>query len=236
MKNFFRNVNPGMLLILAVMVVNRMTSSGQSLGSWIYDTVILLPAIIIGLTFHEAAHGFVSYWLGDPTPKMQGRLTLNPFHHMDPLGFLALLFCGFGWGEPVQIDPRYYKNFRRGQLMVGFAGVVTNFAIALICSFIIKAMASNMTMEFYNGIGSILFEILINIFVINIVLMVFNLLPVPPLDGFGILTQIFKLYRFPWYWTVSKNGFLILMVLILFDVTDLVLGPVTGFFYDLLLY
>ena len=72
--------------------------------------------------------------------------------------------------------------------------------------------------------------------VAGLVQTVFNLLPVPPLDGFGILTQIFKLYRYPWYWTVSKNGFLILMLLILFDVTDLVLGPVTGFFYDLLLY
>ena len=236
MKNFFRNVNPAMLILLGVMVVNQMLSPGQSIGAWIYDKIILLPAIIIGLTFHEAAHGYVSYWLGDPTPKIQGRLSLNPIHHIDPLGFLALMFCGFGWGEPVRIDPRYYKNRRRDELLVGLAGVVTNFLIALGTSFIIKALLNNMTNEFYYGIGGILLEILINIFAINIVLMVFNLIPVPPLDGFGILTQIFKLDRFDWYWKIYQNGFLILMVLIIFDVTDMILGPVCGFFYDLLLY
>ncbi len=79
----------------------------------------MLPGIIIGLTFHEAAHAYVSHWLGDLTPKMYGRLSLNPLRHIDPVGFLALIFAGFGWGQPVAIDPRYYKHRRRDELFYG---------------------------------------------------------------------------------------------------------------------
>ena len=87
-KRMFRNVNPAILIIIAVLLVNKMLSSNQSLGEWLYTQLLLLPAIIIGLTFHEAAHGYVSYWLGDPTPKLQGRLSLNPIRHIDPIGIV----------------------------------------------------------------------------------------------------------------------------------------------------
>ena len=78
----FRNVNPAILIILVGLVVNRLLNSGESLSDWVYDTLVSLPGIIIALTFHEAAHGYVSYWLGDPTPKIKGRLSLNPAHHI----------------------------------------------------------------------------------------------------------------------------------------------------------
>ena len=235
MKNMFRNVNPAIIIILIVMCGNRILTGG-SIGDWIYDTVVSLPGIIIALTFHEAAHGYMSYWLGDPTPKLQGRLSLNPGHHIDPVGFITLLLFGFGWGEPVQIDPRYYKHRRRDEFLVSIAGVVTNLLLAVATSFVIKALLSNMTEMFYLGIGSVLIDILVYMFAINLALMAFNLLPVPPLDGFGILTQIFDLQKYDWYWTIYKNGFAILMLLILFDITDMVIGPVTSFFYNLLLF
>lgn len=236
MKKMFRNVNPAILIILVVLVVNRLLRSGESLSDWVYDTLVSLPGIIIALTFHEAAHGYVSYWLGDPTPKIQGRLSLNPAHHIDPVGFVALLIAGFGWGEPVQINPNYYKHRRRDEFLVSIAGVTTNFLLALIASFIIKGMLYNMTDSFYAGIGGVLLDILVYVFGINIVLMVFNLLPVPPLDGFGILTQIFDLQKYDWYWKLYQNGFPILMILIIFNVTDKIIGPVSGFFYNLLLF
>ncbi len=235
MKRMFRNVNPAILIILVVMLANRMTA-GMSISDWIYDTLVSLPGIIIALTFHEAAHGYASYWLGDPTPKLQGRLSLNPTHHIDPVGFVTLLLFGFGWGEPVQIDPRYYKNRRRDEFLVSIAGVATNLLLAVVTSFVIKALLNNMTETFYVGIGSVLLDILVYLFMINLVLMAFNLLPVPPLDGFGILTQIFNLEKYDWYWKYYRHGFAVLMLLILFDITDMVIGPVSGFFYDLLLF
>ena len=234
MRNIFRNVNPAIIIILVVMCGNRILSGG-SISDWIYDTLISLPGIIVALTFHEAAHGYVSYWLGDPTPKMQGRLSLNPVHHIDPLGFLTLLLFGFGWGEPVQINPGYYKHRRRDEFLVSVAGVTTNLLIAVVTSFVIKGLLYQMTDILYSGIGGVLFDILIYMFSINIVLMVFNLLPVPPLDGFGILTQIFNLEKYSWYWTIHQHGFAILMLLIVFDITDKIIGPVSSFFFQLLL-
>lgn len=235
-QNLFRNVNPAILIILVVMVVNRLLHSGQSLSGWVYDTLVSLPGILIALTFHEAAHGYVSYWLGDPTPKLQGRLSLNPAHHLDPVGFIALLVAGFGWGEPVQINPNYYKHRRRDEFLVSIAGVAMNFLLALITSFVVKGIFYGASGLLSTGIGPVLMDILIYVFAINIVLMVFNLLPVPPLDGFGILTQIFNLQKYDWYWKVYNSGFAILMLLIIFNITDKIIGPVSSFFYNLLLF
>ena len=205
-------------------------------GFDLMDMLISLPGIIIGLAFHEFAHGAVSYALGDPTPKMQGRPTINPMAHIDPIGFLCLMFAGFGWGVPVQVDPRYYKNRRRDEFLVSIAGVTMNLILAILFSLLIRVLFMVNPAWLGGEVGTILMEMLIQVVIINLVLMVFNLIPVPPLDGFGILTQIFKLDRFDWYWKIYQNGFLILMVLIIFDVTDMILGPVCGFFYDLLLY
>ena len=235
LQRMFRNVNPAIIIILAVLVINSLLHSGMSLGAWFYQTLIMLPGIIIGLTFHEAAHAYVSYWLGDPTPKLQGRLSFNPVRHIDPVGFIALLIAGFGWGEPVQIDPRYYKHRRRDEFLVSIAGVAMNFLIALLTSFIIKEALEAMSYDFYMEIGEIIINILMYIFMINIVLMIFNLLPVPPLDGFGILTQLFNLQRYGWYYSLYHNGFFILMILIIFGVTDRLINPCYDFFVRLLL-
>ena len=235
MRNLFRNVNPAIIILLVIMCGNRIMSGG-SIGDWLYDTLISLPGIILALTFHEAAHGYASYWLGDPTPKIQGRLSLNPAHHIDPVGFVTLLLFGFGWGQPVQINPGYYKHRRRDEFIVAIAGVATNLVLAIITSFIIKGLLNGMTESFYYGIGGILLDILLYVFSINIVLMAFNLLPVPPLDGFGIVTQIFNLQKYDWYWKFHQHGFAILMLLIIFNITDRIIGPVNSFFFNLLLY
>jgi len=236
LRRLFRNMDMSMVIIVIILLANNFLNNSMSFGEWMYSKAVILPAIFIGLTFHEAAHGFASHWLGDPTPGMQGRLTLNPLKHMDPVGFICLMFAGFGWGVPVQIDPRYYKHRRSGEMIVGLAGVTTNFAIALIFSFVAKYMAENMSWEFYEGIGGILLDIVIYMVGINIVLMIFNLLPVPPLDGFGVLTQIFKLDRYDWYWPLYSKGSFILMIMIIFDITDKIIDPLYGFFLELLLW
>lgn len=232
-KRMFRNVNPAIVIIILVLLVNKMLNSNQSMGDWLYTQLLLLPGIIIGLTFHEAAHGYASHWLGDPTPKLQGRLSLNPMKHIDPIGFLALFFAGFGWGQPVEIDPRYYKHRRRDELLVALAGVVTNLIIAFIASLGLKLMANALGPAIFYGAGQAGFYILYYVMTINIMLMIFNLIPVPPLDGFGIVTQIFNLQRYDWYYTVYNNGFLILMLLIVFNVTDRILTPGIDFFINL---
>ena len=195
--------------------------------------LMLLPGIVIGLSFHEAAHAFASYKLGDPTPKYQGRLSLNPMHHMDPIGFIALLFIGFGWGVPVQINPDYYKNRRSGELIVGLAGVVANLAIAVVFSFVLKGLAA--TSFGYSGVGSIIYEMLVYVVYINLVLMIFNLIPIPPLDGFGVLTQLFRLDRYDWWYTVYNYGYYILLIAIVFNVPALFITPGVGFFANILL-
>ena len=195
--------------------------------------ILTLPGIILGLSLHEFAHAWMSDRLGDPTPKRQGRLTINPRAHIDWIGFIALLFVGFGWGKPVMIDPGYYKNRRLGEFLTGIAGVTMNLIIAVILSFPTKALLS----AYYSG-GSGLIENIFYIFyyavMINVVLMIFNLIPVPPLDGWGILTQIFNLEKYSWWYQVYQYGQWILLILIFANVTDMILGPAVTWVMHLL--
>ena len=195
--------------------------------------ILTLPGIILGLSLHEFAHAWMSDRLGDPTPKRQGRLTINPLAHIDWIGFIALLFVGFGWGKPVMIDPGYYKNRRLGEFLTGIAGVTMNLIIAVILSFPTKALLS----AYYSG-GSGLIENIFYIFyyavMINVVLMIFNLIPVPPLDGWGILTQIFNLEKYSWWYQVYQYGQWILLLLIFTNVTDMILGPAVSWIMHLL--
>ena len=230
LKRFF---NPTVIFILLLFIgLNFINGAFSNPMDWLMSKLLILPGILIGLCFHEFAHGAVSCALGDPTPKLQGRLTINPAAHLDPFGFLALLLAGFGWGVPVQIDPRYYKHRRRDELLVALAGVAMNLLIAIVFSFIIKGLLMTNAAWLFGTFGQILLQVLLYVIQINVVLMVFNLLPVPPLDGFGIITQIFNLQKYSWYYQVYDKGFLILLVLILLDVTDFVLGPCVSFVYS----
>ena len=230
MKRFVRS--PVFVLLIAMVILNILEGDFSNMGDWIMSKLLMLPAIIIGLSFHEFAHAAVSNALGDPTPKAQGRVTINPLAHIDPFGFLALFIAGFGWGQPVQIDPRYYKNRRVGEILVAFAGVTMNLLLAVVFAFGIKAFLAFAPSMSNGFIAQTILEMLVDVVLINIVLMVFNLLPVPPLDGFGIVTQIFKLERYDWYYKIYDKGFLILLILILFNVTDLVLQPCVTFVYS----
>ena len=201
----------------------------------ILTKLLMLPGIIIGLSFHEFAHAWMSDRLGDPTPRRQGRVTINPMAHIDPIGFLALLLVGFGWGKPVQIDPGYYKHRRRDEFLVGIAGVTMNLLIAVIFSLparaIVKAFNGAAASDFIYNIYLMIFYIVS----INVVLMIFNLIPCPPLDGWGILTQIFRLDRYSWWYKVYQYGTWILLALIVFDVTDRIITPLVTLILGVLL-
>ena len=102
--------------------------------------IYVVPAILISVTLHEMAHGYVSYKLGDPTPKLDGRLSLNPLRHLDFFGTLALLFAGFGWARPVRVDPSYYKDPKSGMVWTAFAGPLANFLLSFVCIFLLMAL------------------------------------------------------------------------------------------------
>ena len=186
----------------------------------------MLPAIVVGLSLHEFGHAFASDRLGAPTPRRQGRVTLSPFAHVDPIGFLALIFAGFGWGVPVQIDPRYYKNRRRDEAIVASAGVAMNFALVVAFTIITTVYYRFFGSFVATNLGNIILEMMLYFISLNAMLMVFNLLPVPPLDGFNLLTQIFKLDKYDWWYKIYSQGSLILIVLVFLNVVSMIISPI----------
>lgn len=234
MKNRMKQL--GILLVILLMV-NIAQNGLSNPKTYFLNMLIALPGIVIGLSFHEFGHAFVSDRLGDPTPRAQGRVTLNPLAHFDPIGFLALMFCGFGWGIPVEIDPRYYKHPRRDELLVSLAGVVMNLIVAIVFSFIVHFVYINVPYDKLSDgtLMGTLFNILLQVVIVNVVLMVFNLIPVPPLDGFGIITEIFNLREKNFYYTLYNYGFPILMILLIVGVVDKILNPMVNGVYALLL-
>lgn len=143
-----------------------------------------LIAVIAAMSIHEMAHALMSWWLGDPTAKMRGRLSLNPFAHIDWAGILCLFFFGFGWAKPVPIDSRYYKDEKAGIVWTSFAGPLANVLLAFVCAFLYYGLVY-MAPEFaiMNWLGKFLITVLQTTVVMNVGFAVFNLIPIPPLDG-----------------------------------------------------
>lgn len=192
----------------------------------IVEKLISLPGLLVAMVFHELAHGYTSYKLGDPTPKENGRLTLNPIAHIDPIGFLFLIIFKFGWAKPVPINPSYYKHRKKDTILVSVAGPITNLLIALLVSFIISR-------------GFIKNEIILKIFVImvwyNIMLGIFNLIPLPPLDGSKILASLLPLKYEAIFYKYEKYLSIILMLLIITNQIDKILSPAINLCLNLLI-
>lgn len=221
------------ILILASMSIREGAFSNPM--DWLMDKVLIVPGIIIGLTFHEFAHAFVAHKCGDQTPLLQGRVTLNPMAHIDWMGLAALFFVGFGWGQPVQIDPYQFRHRRRDEFLVSIAGVAMNLLLAFVFAFVAKGVLAiagwgTLSTGFSNGIWMMLLYII----QINLVLMIFNLIPVPPLDGFNIIAQIFNFGQKEIYWQIYRYGNWILVALIVFGVTGMILSPCVSFLFNLL--
>ena len=142
--------------------------------------VLLIPVLLFALVFHEFSHGWVANRLGDPTAKNQGRLTLNPMAHLDPIGSMMILFVGFGWAKPVPVDSRYLANPRKDMMKIAFAGPASNLLLAFIGGILIRI----------TGYAGPLSSMLILFTQINISLAVFNMIPIPPLDGSQIFSGI----------------------------------------------
>ena len=159
---------------------------------YLRDILITLPAILPALILHECAHGWVAYKLGDPTAKMMGRLTLDPRKHLDPIGTLSMVLIGLGWAKPVPINPRYFKHPRRDDFLVSIAGITANLIMFLlgILVYMLLRVAAYHGMDQSAGVWDVLYEIIIRFFYINLGLAVFNLIPIPPLDGYHVLNDL----------------------------------------------
>ncbi len=202
---------------------------------WLRNLMLIVPGIIIGLSFHEFAHAFVAYKLGDQTPKAQGRVTINPGAHIDPIGLVALAFIGFGWGKPVQVNPRAFKNPRRDEALVSIAGVTMNLILAIVFTGIFALYINLAGAYIFTTMGEIIYTILLYVIQINVVLMVFNLLPIPPLDGYNLIGEIFNLKRKGWYWQIYNYGTFILLAAILLGLTSRILVPIVNSIMNFLL-
>lgn len=187
----------------------------------IKELIYLIPAILIAVSLHEFAHGYVSYKLGDPTPKATGRLSLNPLAHLDPVGTICLLFFHFGWAKPVQVNPYYYKDKKRGMALVGLAGPMMNFLIALICAFAIEVILK-VTGGYGGDVIVFIFKLFNYTYIINIGLGVFNLIPFPPLDGAKIIGALLPEEKYFKFMKYERYGQLIIFALLMFNFLD---GP-----------
>ncbi|MGH2452925.1 MAG: site-2 protease family protein [bacterium] len=178
-------------------------------------------ALLVAAPLHEAAHAYAADRLGDPTPRRLGRLTLNPLAHLDPLGTILLLLFGLGWAKPVPIDPGNFADWRRGLIVVAAAGPLANVILALFFGLPFKL---GLIQPFAGAVGP-LGELLFTLVLINAVLAIFNLLPVPPLDGSKILIGLLPGPLGLAYARLQPYGILILLLLVSFRITDQIVFP-----------
>jgi len=192
-----------------------------------------IPGIIIGLSFHEFAHALAADRLGDPTPRNQGRLTLDPIPHIDIIGLLLIIFLQFGWARPVQVNIRNFKNPRRDDTIVSLAGPVMNFTVALFMAMIMKLLnvtgaLSNVNDTIANGI-----MIMLDMGVwTNIMLFVFNLLPVYPLDGFHVLSNMLPYNQMKGLYFLYEYSKIILIIIVMTPIASYILSPLIQCLYN----
>ena len=187
--------------------------------SYLLQRLISIPLILVALVGHELGHGLVSTWLGDPTPKYNGRLTLNPMAHLDPIGALLMFLTGFGWAKPVMINPNYYKNRKWGTALVSLAGPMSNLIMSVVVMFLYALIVKVCIMlGIYNQTAIYWTQTIVIMFAsYNLSLMLFNFIPIPPLDGSKILGALlpdatyYKMLEYERYYTLILFGIIFLL-------------------------
>jgi len=209
--------------------------------------LILLPAVILTLSFHEFAHAFTAVKLGDNTPRITGRYTINPLAHLDVFGFLCMLFTGFGWAKPVQVNPRNFKKYKKGMAITAVAGPLSNIILSFVCVLLLfilmkfnvfnlyvgKAFFSGA--DFVTALFTVITSIIYQMAYLNLYLAVFNLIPVPPLDGSRIVSYMLPgkvAYYYDRYGQYFQIGlFAVLMVIMYLDVFNPIAWVADNIFY-----
>ena len=182
---------------------------------YIYSKILMIPAILLGFTFHEYAHAKMADKLGDKTARFQGRLNLNPLTHIDPLGFLMILVAGIGWAKPVQVNPAAFKDKYKDDLKVSLAGPLANLGVALfggVLLFIVMALVFSNILT--GALSQILYDISMQIIYINVMLFIFNLLPLPGLDGWSVFRDLSPKHFYRVSDKVYQYQFIILIAIV----------------------
>ncbi len=194
-------------------------------GFDLMEIVAGLPGLIIAMALHEYAHARVAVAMGDFTPKLTGRLTLNPLAHLDPIGLLMLLVARFGWAKPVMVNPSNFRNRRWGEVFVALAGPGANFAVAFAAMAVLIFLTQVMDLSLSMGVRSVLWLIL----VYNVNFGIFNLIPLPPLDGSRVLMAFLSPQQQYKLVGLERYSFLILIVLLVTPVLGAILIPLSQF-------
>lgn len=199
----------------------------------ITDILINVPITLIALSCHEFAHGFVSYKLGDPTPKREGRMTLNPMAHLDLYGTILMILTGFGWAKPVGVNPMYYKDKKKGMALVGIAGPIMNILLAFVglLIFAVALIVSSKLGVGANALSNISY--IVRLFVVrNLCFAVFNLIPIPPLDGSRVISMFLNDNAYYKLMQLERYSMLIIIVMSLTGTFDNIIGTGVGVLYN----
>ena len=230
-------------IVMAIMLISGLFSYLTDVNS-ILNLLFTIPGILIAITFHEFAHAFAADKLGDDTPRNQGRLTLNPLGHLDPIGSIMLLFAGFGWGKPVEVNPRNYDrrfSMDKADAIVSIAGPLMNFFLAIVFTLLFFAIVKigNIPLAYINGNVAyttnistsmkIIIEMILNTISLNIGLGVFNLIPLPPLDGSKVIKPLLTYNARQWFENNEKFFEILFVALWLMKVLSNIIAPIIGF-------
>lgn len=194
--------------------------------------ILLIIPVLFSITVHEVSHGYAAYRFGDPTAKLAGRLTLNPIKHIDIVGLVVLFVTRMiGWAKPVPVNPRYFANPRKDMIWVSLAGPASNLVLAAVCAVVFRLFGSALATSFLYPLAYMI-QIMI---MINVGLAIFNLIPVPPLDGSHIVEGLLPIELAAEYQKIQPFGFIILLVLIFTGVVDFLIIPIIRSIVNLLL-
>lgn len=194
----------------------------------LFALLVSIPGVLVAITFHEFAHGYVAYKLGDNTAKNEGRLSLNPLDHLDPIGTLMLLLAGFGWGKPVHVNPTQYTrkmSMEKGEAIVSVAGPLTNIVLAFVLALIYGALRKFAGDFFILTVGKVVRDVIISAVAINIGLGVFNLIPLPPLDGSKIIMPFLPYNAKQWFRNNEQIFYIIFIVIWITGIAGYIIAP-----------
>ena len=218
-----------MFYIIIIIMVAFGLMSYLSNPSELLGLLLTIPGVLIAITFHEFAHGIVAYKLGDNTAKMEGRLSLNPFAHLDPIGTLMLVFVGIGWGKPVHVNPSNYTrkiSMEKGEAIVSAAGPLMNILLAFVFGIIYCVILKFAGLEFLNStVGFVIMLMIQSTIVTNVGLGVFNLIPLPPLDGSKIIMPFLPYKAKEWFVNNERIFYLVFIVLWISGLAGRIISP-----------
>ncbi len=186
--------------------------------------LLRVAAVLLCLVVHEVSHGLAAYYLGDPTAKQSHRLSLNPIHHLDPFGLLMMMVVGFGWAKPVPVDPRYFRDPKKGMAITALAGPASNFVLAYLSAIVYSALYAVAVVRGQTAGLALALEFFSMLLVLNIGLGIFNLIPFPPLDGSKVVAMFLSDRQYLQWMRLERYGMIVLMAVLWFGFLDGFLG------------